>query len=78
LRNIDIDQDNDTDDNDDVVQVGVDVCALFEAAYSFADKVVSITMNVYVYMRPSLQDVRNNTFRHLSFFFYFLLCSIFH
>ena len=28
-----IDQDNDADDNDDVTQVGVDVCALFGAAF---------------------------------------------
>ena len=33
FQDADIDQDNDADDNDDVTQVGVDVCALFNAAF---------------------------------------------
>src|SRR5215813_9866049 len=32
-QDADIDQDNEADDNDDVEQVGVDVCALFGAAF---------------------------------------------
>src|SRR5262245_19390361 len=33
FQDADIDQDNDADDNDDVTQVGVDICALFGAAF---------------------------------------------
>ena len=33
FQDADVDQDNDADDNDDVTQVGVDVCALFNAAF---------------------------------------------
>ena len=33
IQDADIDQDNDADDNDDVEQVGVDVCAGFIAAF---------------------------------------------
>jgi hypothetical protein len=33
FQDADIDQDNDAEDNDDVTQVGVDVCALFNAAF---------------------------------------------
>jgi len=33
FQDADIDQDNDAEDNDDVTQVGVDICALFNAAF---------------------------------------------
>ena len=33
FQDADVDQDNDAEDNDDVTQVGVDVCALFNAAF---------------------------------------------
>jgi hypothetical protein len=33
FQDADIDQDNDADDNDDVEQVGVDVCAAFIASF---------------------------------------------
>ena len=33
VQDADIDQDNDADDNDDVTQVGVDVCAAFNLAF---------------------------------------------
>jgi hypothetical protein len=33
FQNADVDQSNDADDNDDVTQVGVDVCADFDIAF---------------------------------------------
>ena len=33
FQDADIDQENEAEDNDDVTQVGVDVCALFNAAF---------------------------------------------